>query len=102
MKVDSLKELKKLLTLCRQQGVQSIKLGEVEFHLGALPKKRSKAIDIDAFPEADIKIPQFQAIDKPIINPEVNQYVEDAIQTDELTEEQLMFYSAQGHQEQTN
>jgi hypothetical protein len=86
MKIDSLKDLKKLLMLCRQQGVQSIKVGDTEFHLGSLPvaskSKSIKAIVDELVPsDANIKIPQYTPI------------VADTIETDELTDEQKLFYS---------
>ena len=35
--IETLKDLEKLLKLCRKQGVTDIKLGPIEFKLGELP-----------------------------------------------------------------
>ncbi len=42
MKLDSLQDLKKLIALCRAQGVDSIKIGEIELCFGPTPEKASK------------------------------------------------------------
>jgi len=39
MKIENLNDLKKLLRLCRKEGVTEIVLGEVSFKLGDLPVK---------------------------------------------------------------
>jgi hypothetical protein len=91
MKIDTLKDLEKVISLCRKLGVESIKIDNVEFHLGQLPAKakKVKSLIVDTFSEADIKVPQY--------TPVTNATEADRIVTDELTEEQLMFYSAQSH-----
>lgn len=92
MKVSSLKELKALLKLCREQGVHSIKLDGMEF--GLLPTipahhKITKTSEESISIEEDIKIPQYTPI--------VTDGSPDTITTpDELTEEQLLNWSAQG------
>jgi hypothetical protein len=103
MKIDSLRDLKKLLQLCRQQGVQSIKLGEIEFHLGNLPTvRKSQTVNEEVFPEELIQVPQFTPVPANTVLPTVAQTVQDQIETDELSEDQLLFYSAQGHTDQAN
>ncbi len=64
--IKDLAELKKLLSLCRKQGVKDIKLGEVTITFGDMPRKQ-------ADDDEDSDIP-----------------------TDEPTMEQLMFLSAGG------
>jgi hypothetical protein len=69
--IESLKDLERLLKICRKQGVTEIKLKDVEFKLGDLPMERgSNEVEIEdpltGFPEG------------------------------ELTPEQLMFYSSGG------
>lgn len=94
MKVASLKDLKKLLQLCREQGVHSIKLDGMEF--GLLPTAPVKAgkriadlINNTETTEESIRIPQYTPI--------VTDGSPDTITTpDELTEEQLMMWSSQG------
>lgn len=68
--IQTLSDLKKLLELCRKQGVLEIKLCEVEFKLGALPDEQR--------PEGDPA--------RPYAN----------FPQGELTDEQLAFYSAGG------
>lgn len=71
MKVESLRDLDKLLVLCRKRGVQSIRVDGIEFHLGELPVtssiKRHKAVQVE---NVDINTP------------------------DQLTEEQRLFGSS--------
>ena len=100
MQIQSLKELEKLLKLCRKQGVQVMKVDGMEFVLGDVTpttKKRyiqekevTSQIDLNAFPEADLKIPAFHP--PPPMADRVDM-------PDELTEEQKMFYSSVGHAE---
>lgn len=70
--IENLKELEKLLKLCRKQGVLEIKFGTVEFKLGDLPQEVGAQSSID---ESD-----------PLKN----------FPQGELTPEQLMFYSSGG------
>lgn len=91
MKISNLKDLQRVISLCRKQGVAIIKIDGMELHLGPTPFKPSNSptIDTTSFPEASIKIPTFNG---PIadVSP---------IKTEELTEDQLLFYSAQGHEQ---
>lgn len=92
MTVNSLKDLDKLITLCRKRGVQSIKVDGIEFHLGAEPRsaKRS-AIMAEAFPD----IPTITPYTPGGINESTEIVgIDTNIVTDELTEEQLLYYSA--------
>jgi hypothetical protein len=100
MQVNSLKELEKILKLCRKNGVQVMKVDGVEFVLGEVtdkPRKRyidtrevTSQIDLNAFPEADLKIPAFSP--PPPVADQVDM-------PDELTDEQKLFYSSVGHAE---
>lgn len=69
--IESLKDLEKLLKLCRKQGVLDIKLGQVEFRLGDLPAMRPGDVEAEESPYSNF--PQ-----------------------GELTPEQLIFYSSGG------
>lgn len=70
--IESLKDLEKLLKLCRKMGVNKIELGTVKLELGDLPLESGA---------------QSQAvIDDPYLG----------FPTGELTPEQLMFYSSGG------
>lgn len=90
MTISSLKDLQKLLKLCRQQGVTSIKVDGIELTLNLNEQRTRSYIDSDAFPEANIRVPQYTQInvqDTEGIEPKIDM-------PDELSPEQLMFYSA--------
>lgn len=81
MKIESLKDLKKLIALCRSTGVEAIEVEGLKMNLGPTPMivkqvKNNKVQEnqVDNTITEDMKIP-----------------------TDGLTEEQLLYYSAQGH-----
>lgn len=71
--IESLKDLERLLKLCRKQGVTEIKLGVVELKLGDLPQERTS---LGEATDSDDPLKGFPL--------------------GELTPEQLMFYSAGG------
>lgn len=73
--IATLKDLEKLLKLCRKQGVQNIKLGEIEFKLGDLPESKASYGSSDEIPS-----------DNPYAN------FPDGM----LTPEQLTYYSSGG------
>lgn len=86
MKIDSIKDLTKLVQLCRKTGVLSIKVDGIELTLGAEPLKK-------AYKPTSYSIPSATS------NTAYGEIDEDTkILTDELTPEQLLFYSAQGHE----
>ena len=86
MTINSLKELKKLLVLARQEGVESMKVDNIEFHLGR-KAVGVKAPDLIMDPLATASIPT------PKIYNEVSE--NDKIEMpDELTEEQLLNWSS--------
>lgn len=102
MKIEDLKELQKVIKSCRQLGVQSIKIGDVEFHLGELPTKiaknshKSKVYQQD--PGLNVKAYAPGGItDQTKLVAELT-----AMASDELTEEQLLNWSSapEGQQEQ--
>lgn len=72
--IESIKDLEKLLKLCRKQGVTEITLDKVSFKLGDLPQTSNNALIQDEDPE--------------------NPYA--GFPTGELTPEQLAFYSSGG------
>jgi hypothetical protein len=65
--IKDLKELEALLTLCRKQGVTELTIGDCSLKLGELPPPKSR-----------------------------KKHKDEAFTSDELTDEQLMFYSAGG------
>lgn len=86
MTISDLKELQALIKVCRKLGVNTIEVDGVKLSLGVLPYSPKELKD-PAIPDAAIKVPLYNG---PITEP-------DAIPTEGLTEDQLMFYSAQGH-----
>jgi hypothetical protein len=84
MKIDTAKQLEQVIKLCRKLGVDSMRIDGVEFHLApiALQPKKVKSLMEDIQPQMPVYTPGG-------ITEEVT------IPTDGLTEEQLLFYSAQ-------
>ena len=90
MKVNSLKEFKALVKACRSLGIDAMEVDGIKFNLGRLPQSSKYIPEVSNYSvEADIKVPQFNG---PITDVEVPA-------TEQLTEEQLLYYSAQGHNE---
>ncbi len=85
MDIKNLKDLEKLAKLCRKVGIQTIKVGEIEFHLGVEPYKAPK-----------------EEIDERVVDPMagakiITQYNDpepDVIKTNELSEEELQQWSS--------
>jgi hypothetical protein len=73
--VQNLKDLEKLLKLCRRQGVTEINLGAVSFKLGDLPPEKDKSAD-NIIEEVDDQWANFPVGD--------------------LTNDQLAYYSSGG------
>lgn len=74
--IESLKDLEKLLKLCRKQGVTKIALGSVSFELGNLPEIRRVDNSVEEVDQDD-----------PYAN----------FPQGDLTPTQLMFYSSGGN-----
>lgn len=91
MKIDSIKDLEAIIKLCRKTGVEHIIVDSIELNLGPAPMVYRK----EPFKKAAIK----ESVER-ILNPGIAYAPteESAITTDDLTEEQLLFYSAQGSQ----
>lgn len=96
MKIDSLKELEKLVRLCRKVGIDAMKVSGFEFHLAPLPAKPRKApkgTEIsDPLEKASIPTPTF-GYDKLPTPQNDTQAVAERIATDGLSAEELLFYS---------
>lgn len=106
MKVDSLKELKKLIQLCQQTGVRNIEVDGIKMELGAPPSKDSRKPIVDD-PMANLQVPQPNIFD-PIAMAKAEaakkmKEIQDFIETpDDPTEEQLLNYSVRpeiGHEQ---
>ena len=79
MKIENIQELQKVIAICRKQGVVSIKVDNLELILGDLPAKQTYS----------------KRSSPPTLSP--GGITEDTkILTDELTEEQLLMWSATG------
>jgi len=78
MIVKDLKTLDKLIKMCKKQGLTGIRVGNIEFNLEPIKPSRVEPIA----PEAAIRVPKFNGSLEP-----------DKIDTDELTEEQLLNWS---------
>jgi hypothetical protein len=85
VKLESLKDLDKLLVLCNKRGVKTMKIDNLEFHLEpdlvapSVPTSKKQAKEA----------PEVQGFNDP------GKIIADGWDT--LTEEQKLFYSAQGH-----
>lgn len=79
MVIKDIKGLKQIIDLCRKAGVESIKIDNIEMHLGPAPIKyatNTQKLSNTSYSPAGVITEDTQ------------------ITTDELTAEQLMFYSA--------
>lgn len=87
MKINSLRELQKIVSFCRKQGVTSIEVDGIKLSLSSVEPKKVKSYLPDYskdIPEASYSIPSL----KP-----------DVIETEELTPEQALFYSSVSEQQ---
>jgi len=70
--IQSLKDLEKLLKLCRKQGVTEISTSEVSLKLGELPSKvSSEEIDDNELDDNELVLPAF---DEPLTNEELTRF----------------------------
>lgn len=88
MKINDIKDLKKLIQLCQSQGVRAIEVDNIKLELNELPQKqpRYKYIPDSA------TTPSLSNVDENI------QIPQSSIPTDELTEEQLLNWSVGNEQ----
>lgn len=75
MTINSLKELDKLIALCRKRGVNNIKIDNIELELGSAPIKTKSAQKLPVYTPGG-----------------VDEFTK--VETDELTPEQLLYYSS--------
>lgn len=95
MKIENIKELAKVIALCRKQGVLAIKIDGIELQLSPTVNqvRAPQLTDFsNDFPEAQVQVPKYSPI--------ADASPDSVDMPDELSEEQLMFYSSQGHTEQ--
>lgn len=80
MKIDNLKQLQQLIKLMRQTGVEAIEVDNIKMNLGPMPYKASK---------------RTTSITQEGLSISPGGITEDTkIDTSDLTDEQLLFYSA--------
>lgn len=90
MTIKDLKDLTKLVQLCRKSGVATIEIDNIKITMGKDSKStvQPRSLLEDAFPEANIPVPQYN----PVVrtgNVENN----DDIKTDMPTQDQLLNWS---------
>lgn len=111
MKVSNFTDLKNLIKLCRELGVENIEIDGIKLALSAAytPKNKSKGFrpEMD-IPEAGLKVPVYGGFTGNPVPPiasttgsvEVQmtpqQLVQEVIKTDALSDEDLLFYSVSG------
>lgn len=94
MKVNTIKDLQKLVQLCRKTGIDAIEVDGVKLNLGPAPKRQRRAKSVASdFPEADLKVPQYTPSEE-------ESTTEETISTDELTPEQLLMWSSASSEQQ--
>lgn len=110
MKITDTKQLDQVLKVLRKQGVTHFKAEGLELTLGALPRKSSKSIMEQMFPEERLQIPAYngEEIDKQIAAVKAQAEVEnnDKIVTpDAPSEDELLNWSVReepGTEDSTN
>ena len=88
MKIESLKDLDKLMTLCRKRGVNAIEIDNIKFNLGpeisqVNRQAHNNPIVTGTFDPGEITMP-------------------DKIETEEISGDDLLFYSAGGNHPQVS
>lgn len=88
MKIDSLKQLDRLLALCQKRGVTTITVDGINLTLAPTNKpKTARQKHTTVFPEETVSVPQYNGgVDAEL--------AVDKIDDETLTDEQLLFYSA--------
>jgi hypothetical protein len=83
MILHDLRDFEKLIKICKKHGINTMSIGDIKFTLPNSPAERIESISKD-FPEQIVTVPRYNG---PDLGP-------DKIDTDELTDEQRLFYSA--------
>lgn len=99
MKIADLKQLDRLLALCQKRGVTSITVDGVNLTLAPKVDKRVptvRSVDTTVFPEASLTVPQYNG------GTTEDTTLPDKVDSDELTEEQLLMYSVADDQQVLN
>ena len=105
MTISNLKDLKKLIKLLRETGVHTATVDGISLQLGSLPQKPRQIESIDPMSNINVPVPNIPM--NPVEAAKVHAAKElaklqDYIETDEPTEEQLMNWSVRpeaGHEQ---
>lgn len=96
MKINDIKDLEKVVKLCRRLGIDALEVDNIKFNLGLAPKRqRLQSNPANDFPEANIKIPLYTPVSAGGANSAAMGEVSSSstINIEELTEEQLLNWS---------
>lgn len=91
MKIDNLKDLKKLIQLCRTTGIEAIEVDGLKMNLGPTPVSYKQHKTATTLLKDNIS-------NGTVAPGGITEEIQ--IPTTGLTDEQLLFYSAQGHDQQ--
>lgn len=89
MKIENFKDLKALLKVCQENGVDAIKIDGIEMSIRLQPKTTKTKVSASVFqptPDEQLKVPVPKAFQTTEPAPD--------IETDELTPEQLLNWSS--------
>lgn len=89
MQIENLRDLKKLIQLCRLTGVEAIEIGDIKMNLGPTPT---------IIRSTKLKSEPNQTFTTPYAPGGITAEIQ--IPTDGITEEQMLFWSAQGTENQ--
>lgn len=90
MKIESIKQLDKLMALCQKRGVSSITVDGLTFHMHEV-KAKPRAMNAPVLPDYSNDIPEASA-QVPKFTGEVEEQA--PITTEDLTPEQLLMWSS--------
>ena len=93
MVIKNVKDLKKVIDLCRKTGVSDIEIAGIKMHIGPITDYGASRIKtaVETFPEASVRVPAYSPVN---VQETANAVMERIDMPDELSQEQLMFYSA--------
>lgn len=93
MKIESISQLKKILSLCQDHGVTSIDIDGIKMSLKPIQKASNSALELQ--PEAYIPVPKYTPVQAQETQDEAITSNTEATDTpNALTDDQLLFYSS--------
>jgi hypothetical protein len=81
--INTIKDLAKVISLCRKTGVAYLKLDGLELNLGPAPKTKDTSIETSTFGDANVKVPK----------PNLLEEAQAEESWDSLTDEEKLNYS---------